>query len=132
MQNKPLASEGFVALQMLDFANESGSGLTPLQINKLVYISHGWTLGFLGTPLIENGVAQIEAWKYGPVVVNLYHMLKGYGNHPINIFDFYSLVSQGNGYYDPSLFPKSNESKPSILSEFKKHNPEVFKPAMGL
>ncbi len=124
----PFATEGLVALLMLDFATEGDdNSLTPLQINKLVYISHGWVLGFFQRPLIENRVAQIEAWRYGPVVVGIYHMLKSFGSRPVNMFNFYSVVSQGDGYYDANLFPVSGESKPSILSEFKENQTEVTK-----
>lgn len=47
-------------------------GLDALQVLKLIYISHGYTLGILGKPLIEDDV---EAWKYGPVVRRVYSML---------------------------------------------------------
>jgi uncharacterized phage-associated protein len=51
--------------------------LTPLQIIKLVYIAHGWMLALYGRPLIVDG---IEAWKYGPVIPDLYHAMKSYGS----------------------------------------------------
>lgn len=126
-QDRPFSTEGLIALQMLDFADEVGKSLTPLQVNKFIYICHGWTLGFFDRPLIDNSVAQIEAWRYGPVVVNIYHMLKHFENRPVNIFDFYARVSRGDSYYDVTLFPQSGEAKPSRLSKFKGDYPEVFK-----
>ena len=42
------------------------------------------------------------------------------------LFDFYSRVSRGDSYYDVSLFPKSGELKPSILSKFSEKYPDVF------
>lgn len=53
---------------------------TPMQLLKLVYIAHGWTLGICSTPLITE---QIEAWKYGPVIPDLYQHVKKYGSSPI-------------------------------------------------
>jgi uncharacterized phage-associated protein len=50
--------------------------LTPLQLIKLTYIAHGWMLALYQRPLI---VDPIEAWKYGPVITDLYHSMKMYG-----------------------------------------------------
>ncbi|MCY4672954.1 MAG: DUF4065 domain-containing protein, partial [Bacteroidetes bacterium] len=68
--------EDFVVIAyLLKKAAEEGEGLTPLQINKLVYICHGWAWGKLNRPLIDNRSGQIEAWKYGPVVREVYTRL---------------------------------------------------------
>lgn len=50
--------------------------LTPLHVDKLVFFSHGWTLGLFRRPLITDTV---EAWKYGPVIPSVYHAYKKYG-----------------------------------------------------
>jgi uncharacterized phage-associated protein len=65
-----------VANEFLRLAEEDGRALTPLQIIKLVYIAHGWMLALYQRPLI---IDRIEAWKYGPVIPELYHDMKGYG-----------------------------------------------------
>lgn len=52
------------------------SDISPMKLTKLVYISHGWHLGIIGTPLIND---EIEAWKYGPVIPTIYHTYKRYG-----------------------------------------------------
>lgn len=53
---------------------------TPMQLLKLVYLCHGWMLGLYGRPLIKDNV---EAWKYGPVIPDLYHQIKGYRDGPV-------------------------------------------------
>ncbi|HEN9508482.1 Panacea domain-containing protein [Acinetobacter baumannii] len=53
---------------------------TPMQLLKLVYIAHGWMLGICNTPLIKE---QVQAWKYGPVIPDLYQSVKKYGSNPI-------------------------------------------------
>lgn len=50
--------------------------LTPMQVIKLVYISHGWMLGLYGRSLINQ---EVEAWPYGPVISDLYQALKKHG-----------------------------------------------------
>ena len=49
--------------------------IDPLKIQKLVYLAHGWHLAFLKTPLIRE---DIEAWRYGPVVPDLYRQFRDF------------------------------------------------------
>ncbi|MDP8208960.1 MAG: DUF4065 domain-containing protein [Candidatus Electryonea clarkiae] len=57
--------------------------LTPIEIQKLVYIAHGWNLGATGEPLV---VESIEAWMYGPVIRRLYDEVKHFGSGEITAF----------------------------------------------
>lgn len=54
--------------------------ITPLQLMKLVYIAHGFTLALLDEDLFSD---QIQAWKYGPVIPRLYHATKQFGRRPV-------------------------------------------------
>ena len=56
-------------------ANARGP-LTPLQVIKMAYIAHGYSLAILDEPLVEEAV---EAWRYGPVMPSVYHSAKRYG-----------------------------------------------------
>lgn len=69
-----------VANAFLQLADSEGKEITPMKIQKLVYIAHGWALGVLGQPFITE---DIQAWKYGPVIQDLYHEFKRYGSGPI-------------------------------------------------
>ena len=63
----------------------AGRPLTPMQINKLAYISHGFTLA------LENDVLfydKVEAWRYGPVVPSIYYMLRHYGGGVITALQY--------------------------------------------
>jgi uncharacterized phage-associated protein len=62
--------------------------VSPLKVLKLTYMAHGWYLGITGNPLIKETV---QAWKYGPVIEELYHKLKRYGDRPIT-----SLIREDN------------------------------------
>ena len=74
-----------VANEFLRKAQESGRTLTNMQLQKLVYIAHGYTLAILHYSLIKQSV---EALRYGPVISDLYHALRQYGagvvREPIN------------------------------------------------
>jgi uncharacterized phage-associated protein len=69
-----------VANYLLSLAAADAIPVTPLKIQKLVYLAHGWSLALRQTALIYNNV---EAWRYGPVVSELYHAFKQYGPEPI-------------------------------------------------
>lgn len=70
-----------VANYFLDLAGKEGIELSPLQIQKLVYIAHGWHLAIYEDPLIDDEYA--EAWEYGPVFPSLYNEFKEFGADPI-------------------------------------------------
>jgi uncharacterized phage-associated protein len=70
-----------VANYLLKLAKESGQSLTPMQLLKLVYIAHGWSLGLYGRPLIKD---EIQAWQYGPVIPNLYKAVRDYKGQQIS------------------------------------------------
>ena len=73
-----------LAWDLLKISKEKGIKLTPLQLMKLCYISYGWYLGFTGKKLFPN---EIQAWKYGPVIPDLYHHIKRYARNPIPFED---------------------------------------------
>lgn len=69
-----------VAETILREAKSVGRELTPMQLIKLTYIAHGWSLAVNGRDLFED---RIEAWKYGPVIPALYQATKHFGRRPI-------------------------------------------------
>lgn len=69
-----------VANEFLDRGHREARSLTHMQLQKLVYLAHGWNLAILAQPLIEE---HVEAWEFGPVVRNLYDALRDYGRRPI-------------------------------------------------
>ncbi len=69
-----------VANYFLDLAAKEGRPLDPMGIQKLVYFAHGWNLAIYGSPLIQQ---RVEAWDYGPVIVDLYQAFREFGRSPI-------------------------------------------------
>lgn len=56
------------------------SSLTPLKLQKLLYLAQGWSYVWDGRPLFSS---QFEAWQYGPVNTEVYNHFKGYGRGEI-------------------------------------------------
>ncbi len=69
-----------IANYFLDLADKNGEIITPLKLQKLVFIAHGWHLALYKEPLISE---RVEAWRWGPVISQLYHEFKHFGNQPI-------------------------------------------------
>ncbi len=59
---------------------EEENELTNLKLNKLVYFAQGHSLKRYGRPLFSD---DIQAWKHGPVVADVYHKFKDCQRHPI-------------------------------------------------
>ena len=74
---------GYSALAIANYFIEKAppDSVTPMKIQKLVFLAHGWHLGVTGKPLVDDEYA--EAWMYGPVFPSLYHAFKRYGSDPI-------------------------------------------------
>jgi len=71
----PLANE------FLNRASTAGRSLTQMQLQKLVYLSHGWHLAETETALSAEG---FEAWQFGPVNRKLYNALSRYGSRAVS------------------------------------------------
>ena len=66
-----------IANEFIDLSREErGYPVSNLKLQKLVYIAHGFYLGFYKKPLSN---IRAQAWKYGPVFPSLYQNLKKYG-----------------------------------------------------
>lgn len=76
MANRPAV----IANAFLKLADDQGVDLSPMQIQKLVYFSHGWHLAFDKGALCSE---RAQAWRWGPVFPSLYHALKHWGSGAI-------------------------------------------------
>ncbi|MDF3413789.1 SocA family protein [Sulfitobacter sp. M57] len=71
-----------IADEILKSAKMQGRSLTPMQLMKLVYIAHGWSLAVLNRDIFSD---RTEAWKYGPIIPSLYQATKQFGRSPIGL-----------------------------------------------
>lgn len=69
-----------IANAVLDEARAQRKTLTIMQLLKLVYIAHGWSLALLNSPLVNE---EPEAWQHGPVFPSIYREFRRYGSQPI-------------------------------------------------
>ena len=70
-----------VANKILELAKDNNDdSITPMQLIKLVYLSHAWMLGLYGRPLIRE---HVQAWQYGPVIRPVYEAVKKYRDRPV-------------------------------------------------
>lgn len=56
---------------------DEGKFVTQMKLQKLVYFAHGYHLAKYGVPLIKEN---FQAWKFGPVVPEIYNDFKLYGS----------------------------------------------------
>lgn len=73
MTTYPAAS---IANALLEKAASDGETITPMKMQKLLYLIHGYGLVECEDPVIDE---VFEAWKFGPVLNSIYHECKGYG-----------------------------------------------------
>ncbi|WP_411954769.1 Panacea domain-containing protein [Alkalibacillus sp. S2W] len=62
-----------------------GLKLSNLKLQKLLYYSHGYYLALHNKLLIHDRF--LEAWKYGPVIPDIYHNFNSFGSGDIKIND---------------------------------------------
>ena len=80
-----------IANVFVEKSQQAKRRLTIMPLIKYVYMAHGWTLGYTGKPLICH---QVEAWKHGPVIPEVY---RAFGHQMV--------VSQKVRMYDPEFSP---------------------------
>lgn len=69
-----------VAAHFIELGLEQNKTVTPMKLQKLIYLAHGIHLARFDSPLINE---DIEAWSYGPVIKTIYDAFKSWGNQPI-------------------------------------------------
>ncbi len=69
-----------IAEYFIQLANDTGSFISNLKLQKLVYYAQAWHLALYDEPLFDE---DFEAWVHGPIIPQLYHEYKKFGWHPI-------------------------------------------------
>jgi uncharacterized phage-associated protein len=86
MEEKKAYSAVDIAKYLISKAKEEADGethvISPLKLQKILYYTQGWYLGMYGEPLFSEN---IYAWKYGPVVQEIYQKYKSFGSENLAI-----------------------------------------------
>ena len=98
--NTQTHDERAIANKMLQLANANDLALTSMQLLKLVYLAHGWSIVLFDRPIIS---ASPQAWQYGPVYPRIYKSIKKSGSSAVT-----ELISNDGEVY----FPKDISSNP--------------------
>lgn len=70
-----------IANYFIWLANETGSFVSNLKLQKLVYYAQAWHIALYDHPLFEE---DFQAWVHGPVIPSLYQKYKFFGWQPIS------------------------------------------------
>lgn len=97
---------------------DEGKEITPMKVLKLVYIAHGWYLALAEKPLINQ---QVEAWRYGPVVRDVYDTFKLYGNGDIDALSLDNSMDQKR-YNELISDSETIEFLDKVWDVYKKYN----------
>lgn len=106
-----------VAYRMLQIAKLDGKELSNLQLQKLIYIAHGYLLGWLGRPLIRDTV---QAWRYGPVLHEVYKQFKDNGRNKV------SMEGVENIQFSEPFSDQENECLEGVLRLYGDDDPEAL------
>ena len=95
-------------------ANPGALGtLSIMSLLKYVYFAHGYTLGRTGKSLICH---KVEAWKYGPVVPEIYHKFSRQGIY-IREKENASIIP-----FRTALAPLSKEERAIVNEVYEKYS----------
>jgi len=89
-----------IAKKFIELSKEEGISMPPMKLLKLTYIAHGYYLGFTSNPLFSN---EIQAWKFGPVIPDLYHIIRRYAQRSVDL-EIVSMYSENDLNKEDSKF----------------------------
>ncbi|RXK83195.1 Panacea domain-containing protein [Filimonas effusa] len=69
-----------IAYYLVKKGIEEGNPLSQMKLQKMVYFAHGIHMALHKEALVSE---KFQAWKFGPVVPDIYHAYKLYGSDPI-------------------------------------------------
>ena len=91
-----------IANEFIRLAAEDGRAFDQMQLQKLVYIAHGWALAMTGEPLTGD---RPEAWDFGPMYRRLADALAKSGRHlvrrpiPLETASNLEVFTEGDGVW---------------------------------
>ena len=114
----PPYSSASIANMFLNKGFVAKKPVSPMQIQKLIYLAHGYHLHkYNGAPLINE---VFQAWKFGPVLESIYHDCKYFGRRGITHFLSETLLDLDEDEYviDPRPAPIPDNDEVKAIVDF--------------
>lgn len=110
-----------IANYFLELGDIDGIGITPMHIQKLVYIAHGYHLATHNSPLFEDVV---EAWRFGPVIPALYNEFAHLGSETIYDRAYEEIMPRVDAiaYLSKDEYDKAKNILDTVWDKYKKFN----------
>ena len=117
VSNQPPAkyTSAHVANYILKTFFKENIEITPIKLQKLLYICYGWNLAFSNKKLFDE---PIQAWKWGPVVPSIYYYYRKMKEVPNNYYV---------GVFDEEKFDYSSLEMVPIIPEDDEETTDVLK-----
>ncbi len=94
--------------------------VTPMKLQKLIFLAHGYHLAARNEPLIEES---FQAWPYGPVSEVLYQEFKNFGGGQIKeLAEEVSFTDADEFEYMPVPAPSDEAARKVISFVWKRYN----------
>ena len=100
-----------IARYIINYSNYQGYGVTNLKLQKLLYFVQAAFLKIYGDVCFKE---DMQAWMFGPVIPNVYHQYKRYGNREI--------PGEEIMWDDPSIQVDHKETIKFIIDFFKDYS----------
>lgn len=107
-----------IASKFIDLGIQKGYPVNPMKLQKMVYFAHGLNLAKNNKPLIND---EVQAWDYGPVIPNIYHTLKEFGNADILKNPIRVGINIGNTFKSQDVLDDESESIIQLAFEITKN-----------
>ena len=78
-----------IAKYIVKKCDDVNKNITNLQMQKILFFIQKENIKKMGIGLFYN---RIEAWRYGPVVPDVYYKYSGFGAMPIEFYDFFEEI----------------------------------------
>lgn len=95
-----------VANEFIRQAVAANISLSPMKLQKLIYLAHGWRLAIKNEPLVDE---TFQAWDYGPVLPSVYHEFKCFGKSPVDLEARRAYVCNGENIILPIRLTEEGE-----------------------
>jgi uncharacterized phage-associated protein len=101
------------ANSVLKATEDRGIKTSPMKLQKLLYLMHGYYIALTGKPLVDE---EFEAWPYGPVAPTIYHDLKKFGGGTIPSGCRLNRLNVETFEFETPSFPDDDEQAKKVLS----------------